>query len=222
MELLAVRTARFIGAISTEELNPRGLAIYQSLVDGLVDKYSFSIPPDEDEPYDENKGIVFEDGLWNGFAIDKLTILPDGIIIDTRSSTTDSETIFNEAIQWASESLGLTYKPEMVSRKVYVSELVIRSEVGFNSLNPSLQSFTEKLSKTVNFFAQSMPGYELSGVIFNCDTSEIKPSIAPFKVERLVNASYSENKYYAVAPLPTEEHLQLLEEFEAILSKSSG
>lgn len=220
MELLAVRTARFIAAISIEELNPRGLAIYQSLVEGLTDKYNFSIPPNEDEPYDETKGITFEDGEWNGFAIDKITIFPDGIVIETRSSTADSEAIFDEAIVWASESLGLTYKPEMVTRRVYISELIFRTDVALNNLNPILQQFSEKISNAVKRETGFAYNFEPSGILFHYDASETKTSVTPFRIERLDNTAYSANKYYSIAPLHTEEHLKLLEEFEAILSKS--
>ncbi len=220
MQLLAVRTARFIAAITTEELNPRGLVIYPSLIEGLIAKYDFDTYPDDDAELDETKGIVFENGNWNGILIDRVTIFGDGIVIDTRSSTKDSEAIFDEAMQWASESVGITYSPNMVSRKIYVSELVLRLEVGFNSLNPALQSFCEKLSSTVNSYAGLTANYGLNGVTFNYDTSHLNTSIAPFRIDRLENTAYSENKYYAVAPLQTDEHLELLEEFENILSNS--
>jgi hypothetical protein len=220
MQLLAVRTARFIAAITTEELNPRGLVIYPSLIEGLIAKYDFDTYPDDDAELDETKGIVFENGNWNGILIDIVTIFGDGIVIDTRSSTKDSEAIFNEAMEWASKSVGITYSPDMVSRKIYVSELVLRSEVGFNSLNPALESFSEKLSNTIGLYAGQVSNYTLNGVTFSYDSSHLNTSVAPFRIDRLEKAAYSENKYYAVAPLPTEEHLKLLEEFEAILSNT--
>ena len=222
MELLAVRTARFITAITTEELNPRGLVIYPSLIEGLIVKYDFDIYPDEDAELDETKGIVFESGNWNGKSIDRITIFSDGIVIDMRSSTRDAEALFNEAMEWASNSVGITYSPNMVSRKVYVSELILRSEIGFNSLNPALEAFTKRLSDTITSYVGAKPNYGLNTVAFNYDTSHLNTSIAPFRIERLERTSYSENKYYAVAPLQTEEHLELLEEFENILSNSKN
>lgn len=145
---------------------------------------------------------------FNPPLIDKVTIFSDGIIVDTRSSTKDSEAIFNEAMNWASESLGLTYRPDMVSRKVYVSEFVVRSEAALNNLNPALQAFSTKLSKTINHYAGITSKYELSGISFNYDSSQDRTSIPPFRIERLENPAYQENKYYTGAPLPTDEHLK--------------
>jgi len=222
MQLLAVRTARFIAAISTEELNPRGLVIYPSLIDGLVDRYNFDTYPEGDDELDETKGISFENGNWNGILIDAVTIFSDGIIVNTRSSTKDSEAIFNEAMQWASESIGITYSPSMISRKIFVSEFILRSEVALSGLNPALQAFSKKVSDTLTTYTKLKLNYEFNGAIFHYDQWATKTSVAPFKIERLENSDYSENKYYSVAPLPTEEHLKLLEEFEDILSASSA
>ena len=194
--------------------------IYPSLIDGLAEKYGFLVSPGEDDVFDEEKGIVFEDGAWNNIAIDSVTIFSDGIVIDTRSSTTDSEAIFNEALEWASTSYGLTYKPEMVSRKRCVSEVVIRSVAALSGLNRGLEIFSDQLSAALNNFANIDTKFELNSVGFHYDASELKIATAPFKIERLENVAYSDNKYYSVAPLPTEEHLRLLEEFEMILTQS--
>lgn len=221
MELVAVRTARFIAAISTEELNPRGLVIYPSLIEALVEKYNFDTYPSGDDELDETAGIEFENGNWNGTLISKVTIFGNGIVIDTRSSTKDSEAIFNEAMQWTSESVGLTYHPSMVTSKIYVSELVVRTKVVLNNLNPALQSFGEQLSKSINSHTGLNVTNELGGLVFYFDTSAIKAAPPPFRIERLGEVAYSENKYYSMAPIHTEEHLEFLEQLENILTKSS-
>ena len=220
MELLSVGTARFVAGISTSELNPRGLLVYPALIEGMKEKYGFVATPNIQDTLDESKGIVFQDGAWNNIAIDKVTIFSDGIVVDTRSSTSDSEAIFEEAMQWAAESFGLTYKPEMVSHRRYVSELIVRTNASLNSLHSKLVTFSAQLSKSLSKFVALDVTLELSSVAFHYDGSAAKTTVAPFRLERLENSAYTENKYYALAPLPTEEHLALLEEFETILSKS--
>jgi hypothetical protein len=218
MELLAIRTARFVGVISTEELNPRGLLVYPSLIDGLVDRYDFDVYPGEEDPLDESKGIVFEDGAWNGISIAKVSIFGGFIGVETRSSTKDSEAIFNEALEWASESFGLTYKPAMVSKRAYLSEIIFRSEKNLNSLNPAFQSFGAKLSKALKTHTGVTTDYELGGIVFGYDTSMVKNSYSPFRIERLEGSEFYENKYYSGSPLPTEEHVEFLEDFEKLLT----
>jgi hypothetical protein len=200
------------------ELNPRGSLILSSLIVGLAALYSFDLSPGEDDELDTDKGIVFERGAWEDVAIEKLTIYSDGIIVDTRSSTTDSEKIFEESLEWASEAFGLTYQPEMVTKRIYISEVVVRAEKPLNALNPGLEAFSREISKSFKTFTGIDVNHELSNVGFHYDASEMKTPIAPFKFERLEDAPHSLNKYFSVAPLPTEEHLRLLEEFEKLLS----
>src|SRR5258708_13651313 len=219
MKLLSIATARFVGAISMLELNPRGLLIYPALIDGLIDKYGFQVAPEEDEVFDETKGINFEDGAWNNTAIDKATIFNDGIVVSTRSSTADSEAIFYEALDWPAISYQLTYSPEMVSKKRYVSEVLFQSEVPLNNLNPSLNSFNDQISASLKTFAALDVKCETHGVAFHYDASDTKIAVTTFRIDRLESSSYASNKYYSIAPLPTEEHLRLLGEFETILSK---
>jgi hypothetical protein len=39
--------------------------------------------------------------------------------------------------------------------------------------------------------------------------------IAPFVITHRAESRYSENKYFSEAPLPTDMHIEFLEEFEA-------
>jgi hypothetical protein len=48
---------------------------------------------------------------------------------------------------------------------------------------------------------------------------ERKYGIASFSITRRAEARFSENKYFSEAPLPTDLHLKLLEQFEAESSK---
>lgn len=217
MKLLSIRTARFVGLIETAELNPRGLSVYPSLIDGLVEKYNFEIFPDEENELDETKGIVFENGVWGKNAIDKVAIHSEFIIVETRSSTKDSEAIFNEALQWAADTIGITYAPDMVSQRGYVSELNVRCNSNLSKLNDKLTQFGESVSSALLEHTGKKAKYETTGITLHYDTAQIKNFVAPFKIERLLDSSFSANKYYSVAPLPTEEHLRLLEEFEEIL-----
>jgi hypothetical protein len=41
---------------------------------------------------------------------------------------------------------------------------------------------------------------------------------APFSIQRRGNALFSENKYFSEAPLPTDAHIRLLEQFETDLT----
>lgn len=217
MELLAVRTARLITLFPTEELNPRGRAVIFDVAPALVERYNFLKHPQNFEEFDEQKGITFEGGRWNDLAIDRITIYTNGILVDTRSSTDDSEKILVDALSWAAESFGFVYKPEMIKQRLYLSELLVRSEVALNALNPKLKVLSEWLSKTVSNILGQPLNYEAVGIGFNFDPFATKHTPTSLRIERLSEATFSENKYYTTAPLPTNEHIKFLEDFEAAL-----
>jgi hypothetical protein len=80
-------------------------------------------------------------------------------------------------------------------------------------INPKLKQISEYLSKTVE---QGSMVFRVGGISFWPDqVNKINP--APFSFERVTNVPFSENRYYSVAPLPTDKHLELLDKLESIL-----
>lgn len=217
MELLAVRLARLIAYFPTEEINPRGRALIPDVTSALIERYSFNGYPQKFEDFDWDKGISFIDGRWNDINIDRLALYNNGMLVDTASSTDDSVAFLTDALTWAAESFGLTYRPDMMNRKTYVSELLFRSETPLKTLNPALESLAAKLSESVSHIAGQEVAYDTVSLALNFDMLLTKSPLAPFRIERLSEAQYTENKYYSIAPLPTDVHIKFLEEFESAL-----
>jgi hypothetical protein len=62
--------------------------------------------------------------------------------------------------------------------------------------------------------------YEPVNLIVGHDPMARKYGIAPFSITRRAEARFSENKYFSEAPLPTDTHLKILEEFERDVDSS--
>ena len=82
----------------------------------------------------------------------------------------------------------------------------------------TLNTFNNSVSDSLKTYTGIDQKYELSGVVMHYDASDIKSAVTPFKIERLQQGPFADNKYYSIAPLPTDEHWALLEQFEAILN----
>ena len=192
MELVAIRTARVIVHLPSEEINPFGKAVYPDLTKALVERYAFMAFPQGLADYDEEKGIVFGAGRWNDIAIDRLTIFGNGIAVDTRSSTKDSEEVLKEGLAWMAEAFGLTFKPEMMDRKGYLSELVVHCDKPLNALNPRLAAFANTLTDQLHKFAyQSLPlVFETTSLALGFDSLNTKFTFSPFRYERLVDVPF--------------------------------
>jgi len=218
MRLLSINLARSIWMFPIAELNPRGRHLYQ-VYQSIIEKYRFTDYPKVISEVNLQEGIKIQNGVIE--KTDKepvsvnLTIYNDGLLAETRSSTTDSDAFLEDLLVWLSGEFDLSYEPEMIRTKVYVSELHIRMEQKLEVLNPSLEEFSKELSLKV-------PGYgeislEASGISFWTDPSKVGRA-TPFRLERQEGMPFKENRYYSMAPLPTELHLEMLEEFERILT----
>ncbi|MGC2527723.1 MAG: hypothetical protein WA639_08240 [Candidatus Acidiferrum sp.] len=216
MQLAAVILARALLFVESFDLNPRGKAYYPDIVQGLVEKCGFQKFPQKLEDFDETKGVEFLGGKWGDVTIESVKIFNNGIMLDTRVSTAESERVIKETLGWAASQFGLVYSPKMITRRGYVSNLTFHSDV------PILGNDNSPVAKLVQrvreAFSQTTGDKTLWGpTILTMNSEQIprKPQHAPFTIQRRTETAFAEKKYFSEAPLPTNEHLALLEAFEA-------
>jgi hypothetical protein len=221
MKLLSVKQARSIWFLYLIELNPRGLNL-TSLIKPFVEKYNFQIYPNKPEELGfgkENIEIKFIGGNFRktpGDIIDfNLSIYNDGLILDTRSSTYDSDTILDDILNWTSSEYGFVPYYEILIRRAYVSELYVQSNKSMNMLNPKLSEFSKQLTSLV-VSQEKQHKYETTSIAFWTDQSIANPPGA-FRFERVLNVPFNTNRYYSAAPLQTDDHIKMLEKLEKIL-----
>jgi hypothetical protein len=216
---MAVRTARVIAHLNTEELNPSGRPLAHDFMKAFVERYKFiKYPQTPDEITDaEQKGLAFELGKLDEIGIDKLVLLDWGIITDTRASTDASERVLQDMLNWGAETFGLSNRSDLITRRQYVSEIIFTSDMALSAVNARLNHLGDRVTDSIaKHFNQTLP-YEINAIDFHFDTTQSKQFFAHFRVERFVSAPFSDKKYYSGAPLPTEEHVQLIKDFEAAL-----
>ena len=220
MQLLSINNAKAIWLLELRDLNPRGRDI-ERLLEWLKSTYHFQKYPASSALDDQTKGYIFstgsfsrgkdEDGKENNIYID-LTIFNDGFVANTRSSTKDSDDFLSEALTLAAAEFHLAYRPEMIRKKLYLSELEVKMDKSLNLINPKLKAFTDRISSLQGSVPQI--SYECSSIIFLPDPSVQQWRPSNFVLERKLNVPISENRYYSVAPFHTEDHLELLKLFE--------
>ncbi len=100
MELLAVRTARFIAYLNAEELNPKGKPIAHDYFKKFVERYQFiKRPTTAEEILDpQDKGIIFEQGKLGDVGINKITLFDTAVAVETSVSTDESERVFYDIL----------------------------------------------------------------------------------------------------------------------------
>jgi hypothetical protein len=216
VELLSVARARSIWLFDPNDLNPRGRSVATELQGFLKNTYSFSKVPSSPSDLDETKALAFLGGRYpvtpGNFVDIDLKLYNDGFVADTRSSTRDTDAFIDDALKLAAKELGLNYRPEIIKKRIYLSELNLKSDrVSLDEQTVKLKAFADTLS---SLFGGQV---ELSGIGFWTDHTS-PPGFSSFRFERKLNTAFSENRYYSLASLQTEDHLRLLDQFEALLT----
>jgi hypothetical protein len=221
MRLSAILLARVLAFVETSDLNPRGKTFFPDLVQEAVQRYRFQKFPQALEDFDETKGVELAEGKSGDDTIQKLTIFNTVLVLETRSNTEDSKRILEEMLVWGKEKFGLNYNPGMIRRFAYVSDVTFYSDVPLMKAIRPLQRLAEKTGEAVSSVWREPIKYEPLVLTIGHDPTSRKNPIAPFTIQRRAEARFEENKYFSEAPLSTDDHLALLEQFEADMKAAS-
>lgn len=223
MELISILTARVLWFVELRDINPRGIALRYTLLPALAERYRFAVYPydtPDNHPTEKESGFRFREGEFTNSAgvsiMVSLVIHDDGLVADTRSSTRDGEEFLSDVVQWAVKEFGLVFKPSMVTRKGYVSEVNIAPSAPLINLHEGLNEIGRSLSEMVSQ-PSYLVTYDCAGIFWSVDpVVDFKP--AGFRFERRLDAPFGVNRYYTQAPLQTDQHLELLQKFESLLT----
>jgi hypothetical protein len=219
MQLLSVGRAQSVWLFDANDLNPRGRYIFPDLIEWLKEEGQFEVFPKSPDDLDETKGLAFKRGsfpLGNEDLTVELTLYNDGVIANTYSSTKATDIFIENTLTNAAQEFDLKYGTDLIRSKTHLSEIVVRMEKELGVLNPKLSDFAKRISEAYGH-SWANP-FEVGGISFWSDTSLSALKAAPFALERKVNVAFSEHRYFSRAPLHTDDHFKLLEEFEQILA----
>jgi hypothetical protein len=224
MKLKSVITARAIWLFDIQDLNPKGKSIFPDLFEWLKEQYHFGKFPKAIDDRDQHGGWAFSDGDFQVkeeiFIAADLAIYSDGLVATTHSSTSDTEAFMENVLESACKDFSLVFDPQMVRRKMYLSEINVTAEGSLSVINPALSEFARQISSALSL--DGAQEFQPVGISFGSDqtiTPISKQLFTGFSLERKIGAPFSENRYWSKAPLPTDQHLSLLEEFERTLMK---
>lgn len=217
MQKSAVVLARCIAFVETYDLSPKGNVFYPDFTKELVSRYQFQKFPKEFSEYDEQKGIEYLVGKRGEDVIWQLRIFNNGIALDTRINTKVSQEIIEEALDWAKAKFGLRYESSMIKRFAYVSQLTFYSDLILDALNPAVRKLSQRVSDAVSDIHKERIDYHATQLWIQHDPLKRKSAVAGFYIAPRVETPLEDQKYFSEAPLPTDLHWELLEEFEATL-----
>lgn len=217
MKNISIKLARSIWLCPIQDINPKGLRLDIILIPALLETYRFRTYPKTTEVHNLADGIKFGGGEFiidDEYPIDvSLTIYSDGIVVDTRYSTSKSNAFVEHIDHILSPIEKIQSIKSTVREKLYLSQIYFSSEMSLETINPKMRTISEYLSENV----ESNKKFELGALSFWPD-QYLNKNPTPFTVERVAGEKFSENKYYSAAPLTTNKHLEIIEGLEKLLS----
>ncbi len=214
MEVLAHILSRAIYIFEIHNVDPFGRMNSSESTAAIHERYGFAVFPRSLGEVNLEKGIEFLSGRLGQIAIDKLTLYSNGLVVDTRSSTEDSEAVCVDFLDEARKRLAATI---VVSRRQFVNQFSFRSGMKLARMNPVLAKITETIIKELGTDLRQDFIVEPNSVKVSVDLTQVRVSPGLFAIERREDIPYSENTYFSSAPLRTKLHMQLVEEFERSL-----
>ena len=217
MRLSSVNAARAVWLLDIDELNPHGRRLFPDLVPALVAAFGFTVFPENSGQMDPTAktGIAFKNGKFpcvDGPVSWDFEIHAAGIAVETKNSTTVSEGLLGELVDWGVREFGLNFRPAMIRKTVYVSQLVFYPDGDINKGLDRLNGFADILSSVP--IIGDVKKIELNSLYFKSEGSDRWA----FTFERRADAPFSENKYFSASDVPTDVHIELINRFEALLS----
>jgi len=210
MELIAISLARFVAFLELQSFDPRGHATAREAIQLIQNRYSFAKIPERPEEFNYQDGVVFLDGKIGTIAIDKLVLYNNGVAVDTRSSTDDSEKVVQDILDEVKRLRGAVMLP---TRRMHVSQIVFRSQMNFSSISPAVRPVADAVSVALSEYLGQHVNVDIGSVVIRADNSQTQLHPADFSIERRADTPFSAHIYYSSAPLKTDLHLTVAAEF---------
>lgn len=229
MKLVSVLLGQAVRLMMTSV--PGGGLYIPEAVSALKERYGFVGTPSSLQDFDLSKGVTFRHGRFltnipdieggpREILIDQFQVFAAGMRVDTRVRVEFADMFIEDLLKWATESFGLKILPEHPITNFYLSQVEVKSDVGFGTLFnllDRLNEITTALIKSYGYEKHGVlyPAFGPSGLILYTDLTKVRfPLLSPFTFERRAQQPYDSNLYYSAAPLKTMDHLRILDELE--------
>ena len=212
MQLSAILLSRAIAFFDVADTNQGGGLFFPDVIKGMIQRFNFQKYPRTMDEWSDSNGAVFTHGKSGEIVVDNFTIFRDGMQVDTHSNTSDSRQILEQTLVWAKEDLQISSVPPL-NRWAYLSGVTFFSNGRLLS-TPPLDKLAERTSGALSEILGESIVYQPMTQTVGHDPLTRKHGRAAFTIQRRLEVPFADNKYFSEAPLPTDLHLELLEQFE--------
>jgi hypothetical protein len=227
VKVISYDTGRVTWLFPTEEFLPLGSGDGRAIIEQVAEKYEFSHPPQNPSREEvEKNGLKFGGGrfVFDGklFVINEFVAYNDGIVA-VAPATEPATAFLEDIVEFLKEAFQFR-SPITPIKKVSVSNVIIEFDGPINSMLAEHEAFTNLISGYLNANEGTSFPAKLSRLDFTQDrgASEKPVSLPKWTLEARANVPISQNRYFSSAAIPTKQHLQMIQEIEAIFLKRTA
>jgi hypothetical protein len=176
----------------------------------VVERYKFVTTPKLEELFSDK--TIFQNGVFQGAAIDALEVYRDGVIIRGRCDSDVLDAFLEDVIGWYMTKTGSRrIETRRVSTSYESTLAVLGSDKMLRTLEPIKEicrGISAALEATNGTTAEYVPfGFSLAA------DDTINPGLKPipFRLERQLGSEFDRNIFVSAAPLRTKDHVKLLQ-----------
>ena len=195
---------------------PQGQLHLPTAIAAIEETFAFQIVP-TDIVQSSSAGLEFFHGSFDDVGIDKLTVFPDGLLVQSGASTGLIQAFMDRFMRWMEEEFELQFVETHERHSLFESNIVFTSDRDPTAMGDRVVRLIELIESKVNETSKLDCRYTTYGFRLHTDTNVIpglKP--IPFTVERRLGSDFSQNRYFSTAPLRSPDHIEILEHLESI------
>jgi hypothetical protein len=215
MELVSIENARVTDLFTAQR--SQGQPYAPHVIAAFVERYKFVGYPTKLEDF-TGTVIAFKHGVFNDCAIETFDVYSDGVIAASKSASDVLDSFLADVYGWIEVAMGMKRLQTHAIHKGYESHIVVYSPAPIFKPLEALHSVQSIVSRALKASGGHEVKFHPIGFGIAPDTSqiaELRP--IPFRIERRAGVSFDTNLYYSSAPLPTSEHLKVLDRWEKSL-----
>jgi hypothetical protein len=185
-------------------------------------RYSFVHVPTVAPASQTQQMYRFEQGKFSkggkNYSVSAFEVHPHGLVVQG-TDTDAAETFLDDFFELGIEHLGMK-TPTRPATKVYASAVVVEFGKDFNQIvkkwNDVTALFSSQLKQTYGIAQQ----VQIASINLKPDPNSMPPRLgvllSDFVLEHRIHAPFEQQRFYALAPLRTDDHISLLKSFEKI------
>jgi hypothetical protein len=159
--------------------------------------------------------VEFRHGHFKGISIEAVDVFNDGLVVTSRVNSDVLDEFIADVLSYMAERWQTTFTRPFPRDKLYESAVTFYSDKELLKPLAALNNISRSISNKLNATTGAAIDYYPFGIGLSADHAKI-PSLKPipFRIERREGVDFGANIYFSAAPLKTDDHIEIINEWE--------